>query len=294
MEANWDDLKVVLAVARTGSLTQAAEALGIDQSTCSRRLAAVEAGLGTILFQRSRAGLSVTETGEIAVSRAVEIERRMLRMAEELARGPDGPVGSVRLLGHPWMLERLAGGAARRLLETHPRLDLRLVPEPARAGVRAEPTLGLRFEQTPRDGEFAIRLCEVPYAFYRARDRAPETLPWVSVMEEEAAQLAHVKALERVRRKGERVRLGSGDNRVLMAAVRDGVGKGLLPVCLAERVPDLARLDPGPPDLIRVLHLHLHPDTVQTQRVQAVTRWLRETAEAAFGEPALAAGEAVP
>jgi DNA-binding transcriptional LysR family regulator len=91
------------------------------------------------------------------------------------------------------------------------------------------------------------------------------------------------------RRKGERVRFGSGDMRVLLAAIRAGVGKEL-PVCLAEREPGLARLDAGPPDLIRVLHLHLHPDNVQTQRVQAVTRWLREEVKAAFGEPGLAAG----
>ncbi len=44
-------------MSRTGSLTLAAEALGIDQSTCSRRLGAVEAGLGAILLLRSRSGL---------------------------------------------------------------------------------------------------------------------------------------------------------------------------------------------------------------------------------------------
>lgn len=293
MQANWDDLKVVLAVSRTGSLTLAAEALGIDQSTCSRRLSAIEAGLGVILFLRSRAGLSVTEAGEVVVARAVEIERRMVRMHEELARGPDGPVGLVRLVGNPWTLERLAGAPALALLDRHPRLDLRMIPYHPRASFRADPTLSLWFEQAPRDGEFAIKLGEVPYAFYRGRTHDRAVLPWVSFADEDSPALAHVKTLERVRRRGERVRLGSGDNRVLMAAIEAGVGKGLLPMCLAATNPALVRLDDGPPDLIRVLNLHLHPDTVQTQRVQAVTRWLRETVETAFGDPALAAGAAV-
>lgn len=290
MDASWDDLKVVLAVSRTGSLTLAAELLRIDQSTCSRRLGAIEAGLGTILFLRSRAGLSVTEAGEVVVARATEVERRLVRLAEDLSRGPDGPVGAVRLVGNPWTLERLAGGPARRLLEAHPRLDLRLIPHHPRVTSRSDPTMGIWFDQRPKDGEFAVRLGEVPYAFYRSRERQAGCLPWASFLDEDSPRLVHIKALERVQRKGERVRFASGDMRVLLEAVREGVGKALLPVCMAEREPGLVRLEPGPPELIRVLHLHLHPDTVQTRRVQAVTRWLREEVGAAFGGAALAAG----
>jgi DNA-binding transcriptional LysR family regulator len=148
--------------------------------------------------------------------------------------------------------------------------------------------MGIWFDQRPRDGEFAVRLGEVPYAFYRCRHYDPDSLPWASFLDEDSPRLVHVKALERTQRKGERVRLSSGDMRVVLAAVRAGVGKALLPICVAEEEPDLVRLDDGPPELIRVLHLHLHPDSVQTQRVQAVTRWLREEVERAFGAPYLA------
>lgn len=287
MQANWDDLKIVLAVARSGSMTLAAEVLGIDQSTCSRRLGAIEAGLGTILFLRSKGGMTATETGEMVITRAAEVERRMIRMTEDLARGPDGPVGVVRIVGNPWTLERLAGAPALRLLDAFPRLDLRLIPYHPRAAQRSDPTMSLWFEQPPRDFEFAVKLGEVPYAFYRSRERAADDLPWVAFSDEDSPRLAHVGALERVRRKGEKVRLGSGDNRVLMAAIAAGAGKGLLPVCLAATHPGLVRLEAGPPELVRILHLHLHPDAVQTQRVQAATRWLREAFEEAFGDPAI-------
>lgn len=283
MEANWDDLKVVLAVWRAGSLTLGAEALGIDQSTCSRRLSAIEAGLGFILFLRTRSGVSLTEAGEVVVRRASEIERRMALMDEELAQGPDGPAGTVRLLGPAWALDRLAGRAAQRLLAPHPKLELRLIPGRPATGFRADPSMGLWFEAAPRDGEFAIKLCEVPYAFYRAQGHDTDGLPWVSFGDEDASHMAHVRTLERVRRKRERVRLGSADERILLGAIGAGVGKGLLPMCLGAERPDLVRLDEGPPELVRVLHLHLHPDTVQTQRVQAVTRWLRETVPDLFG-----------
>lgn len=66
---DWDNLKVALAFSRTGSLTQASQVLGIDQSTAGRRLGALEADLGAILFVRSKTGFSLTDAGEAAVAR---------------------------------------------------------------------------------------------------------------------------------------------------------------------------------------------------------------------------------
>jgi len=57
---NWDDLKILLAVARAGSLSRAAVQLGLGQSTVSRRLSGLEATLGTKLFKRSKTGLVLT------------------------------------------------------------------------------------------------------------------------------------------------------------------------------------------------------------------------------------------
>ncbi len=282
---NWDDLKVVLAISRTGSMTLAAEVLGIDQSTCGRRLSALEAALGTILFLRSKTGMTLSESGESVLARAIEIERRVNRISEDIQSGPPGPTGVVRLIGNPWVLECLAGDPLARLLDAHPGLDLRMIPHHPRAAARTEATLSLWFEQPPRESEFAIKLGEVPYAFYTARGPDPAHLPWVSFHDEDSPRLAHLATLERVRRRGERLRLASGDNRVLMAAIAAGIGKGLLPMCMAARHPGLVRLEAGPPELVRILHLHLHPDSVQTHRVQATTRWLRECLEPVFGDP---------
>ena len=279
---NWDDLKVALAISRAGSLTRAAEMLGVDQSTCGRRLAALEAALGTVLFVRSKTGLTPTEAGESAIARALEVEARTTRLAEDLARGPDGPAGLVRLVGNAWTLQALAGHAATLLVE-NPRLDLRLLAAHPRAAVRQDATLGLWFEAAPRESEFAIKLTPVPYAAYARRDADPAALPWVGLFDEDASRLAPTRALERLRRRNERVRLTAADTMILLAAVRAGVGRALLPMCLAEPCPELARLPAEGPDLVRTLNLHLHPDTVQTARVQAVVRWLRGRAEAVFG-----------
>ena len=61
---DWNDLKLVLAIHRAGNLKGAAQVMKIDQSTAGRRLAALEANLGAILFVRARSGFSLTDAGE--------------------------------------------------------------------------------------------------------------------------------------------------------------------------------------------------------------------------------------
>src|ERR1044072_1899677 len=84
----WDDLRCVLAIARTGSLSGAARSLGVGHSTVFRRLNAIERRLGVTLFDRTREGYSVTASGELAVAsasameiEALAVERRMLDTA---------------------------------------------------------------------------------------------------------------------------------------------------------------------------------------------------------------------
>ena len=56
MNTSWDDHRFFLAIARAGSLTAAAKSLSVSQPTVSRRLEAMEKGLGVRLFTRTRKG----------------------------------------------------------------------------------------------------------------------------------------------------------------------------------------------------------------------------------------------
>ncbi len=73
---NWNDLKIILALHRTGSQTAAAQMLRLNQSTVGRRLNTIEADLGIILFTRSKAGFEATEAGDVVIRAAKEMERR--------------------------------------------------------------------------------------------------------------------------------------------------------------------------------------------------------------------------
>lgn len=284
MGANWDDLKVLLAIGRAGTLTGGAALLGIDQSTAGRRLAALEADLGAILFIRSKLGFTPTEAGQAAIARATEIEARATRMFDEVADAGKGPGGLVRLIGNPWTLVRLVETSLPALLRQHPCIDIRTIGGPLRRSLgRGEAALALWFEMPPDQTEFAIRLGEVPYAIYKPRGADPDRLGWVSFWDDEARHRAPTRWTERTRGTEERLVLTATDSTVLRAGIRGGVGKGLLPMCLAEGDPLIERVAPGaPPELTRVLHLHAHPDTIQIARIQATIAWLRESFARAF------------
>ncbi|MBY0330683.1 MAG: LysR family transcriptional regulator [Acetobacteraceae bacterium] len=142
MALSWDDLKVLLAISRAGSISGAAGLLGVDQSTAGRRLAALEAELGAILFVRSKAGLAPNEAGHAAIARAIEVEQRMLGMSEEVANADEGPVGLVRIYGNPWTVVRLVEVALPALLAQHPRLAIRTIGGPFSRSLARRPGAG--------------------------------------------------------------------------------------------------------------------------------------------------------
>jgi DNA-binding transcriptional LysR family regulator len=65
MNMEWDDLKHFLAVARSGSLTEAARSLKTSAATVGRRVAELEDRLGARLFERSQAGYTLSRTARV-------------------------------------------------------------------------------------------------------------------------------------------------------------------------------------------------------------------------------------
>ena len=96
---DWSHLKVALAVSRGGSLTSAAQLLGMDQTTAGRRLNALEDQLGVALFVRAKSGFLPTEQGQLVVERALKVEAEIDRMAEDIAASQAGafPLAASRV-----------------------------------------------------------------------------------------------------------------------------------------------------------------------------------------------------
>src|SRR5688500_5027473 len=94
---DWDDLRVALAVADTGSLAGAARALNVNHTTALRRLDALEARLNTRLFDRQRSGYLPTEAGELLAQEARAIAPRVADIERPLLGRDLRLTGSVRV-----------------------------------------------------------------------------------------------------------------------------------------------------------------------------------------------------
>src|SRR6266852_4240658 len=94
---NWDDIRFFLAVARTGLMTGGADALGVDQSTVSRRIAYLERKLDVKLFERHPTGYVLTSVGEALFHHAQRMDDELITM-ERYVVGQDRRLsGTIRV-----------------------------------------------------------------------------------------------------------------------------------------------------------------------------------------------------
>ena len=120
-------LRVVLEVARQGSFSAAASALGYTQSAVSRQVASMESAAGTALFERRARGVRATTAGELVVRRAARVLGEVDGVQLELAGLRDRLAGRLAVGAYPVAAAALVPRAIARLLDRHPALDVELL-----------------------------------------------------------------------------------------------------------------------------------------------------------------------
>lgn len=125
-DARWDDVRLFLAVQRHGSLGAAGARLGLDTSTVSRRLTALEEALGARLFERTRGGIVPTRAAEVVLPAAEAMEAAHGRFTRDASDVESGVEGVVRISAAPGMADAFVVPALARLRARHPRLRLEL------------------------------------------------------------------------------------------------------------------------------------------------------------------------
>ena len=129
-------LRVLVAVARHGSVTAAARALNYAQPSISHHIARLEAETGARLLQRAGRGVRLTDAGRLLAERAEEIIGRLDAAEAELAAHVGLREGRVRLAAFPSALGTIVPAAAAQLEVQTPGMDLMLT--------EAEPPEALR------------------------------------------------------------------------------------------------------------------------------------------------------
>src|SRR5271166_2116951 len=96
-DLDWDEFRLVKAIADSRSLAGAAERLGLNHSTVFRRLAALEAGVGARLFERSRAGYEPTAAGDEMIALANTMADSIVEFERRIAGRDVKPTGQLRV-----------------------------------------------------------------------------------------------------------------------------------------------------------------------------------------------------
>ena len=167
---NWDDVRIFLAIARSGQLIGASARLGLNHATVSRRLAALETALDTRLVDRLTTGCRLTASGQRFLAEAEHMEAAALAASGLATEKSADLSGTVRIgapdgFGVAFLAPRLHGLAA-----LHPRLRTELVPVPRAFSLsRREADLAVTVER-PREGRLvAAKLVDYALRLYASR-----------------------------------------------------------------------------------------------------------------------------
>lgn len=274
---NWDDYRLILAMARVRSVRGAADALGINHATVSRRLAALSDQLGGPLFERIAGGYQATPLGETLTAAAERMEGVALDAARQ-ARASDsrlaGPV-TVSIpdaIGHHLLLDTLAG-----IARDHPELQLavRLSYEFADLD-RSQADIVVRMTAQPDDHLVGRELFPIHTGFYATPDYLARTADidrvWItrSPVREDCPWLAHSPYSDA------RIGLSLSSLDLCHEAAARGMGMINGACYIADPDPRLTRLPGQSARPLAPLWVLTHPDLRHVPRIQTVMRTLTD------------------
>jgi len=234
-DADWEDIRVFIALARHGSLSGAARALSVNHATVARRMSSLQQTLGETLVQRRPNGYVLTAAGDRALAAANDMETA----AAALSRGGadhtrKGSVkGLVRISATPGMAQGFLVGRIAKLASLYAGLDIEIATDVRTVSLeRREADIALRFGR-PKDGDLIARhAVTFGYGFYgsaewRRRIKRGAALVMIG-FDEASAQIADAQWLARQFPRA-RVALRTDNQFAQAAAAEAGAGIALLP-----------------------------------------------------------------
>ncbi|MBC3910223.1 LysR family transcriptional regulator [Undibacterium umbellatum] len=291
-QTDWNLIRSFVAVVEHGSLTRAAEAMGLSQPTLSRQIAELESSLGAALFERVARGLKLTPTGE----NLVEPARYMMAAARSLgmaaATQNHDMHGTVRITASEMVSAFVLPALLRQLAQLHPEIQIELVASNQISNLlEREADIAIRMVRPAQSALIARHLTDWPIAIYAHRDYLAE-LP----SRPEHEQVTSLAMMQRFRWLGldQSEQFISGfraaglqidrsffdfrcDNYLVnWHALQQGLGVGITMRWLAERSPDLEQIlvEQDLPSL--PVWLTTHRELKSSKRIRTVFDFLAE------------------
>jgi DNA-binding transcriptional LysR family regulator len=276
-QIDWDDLRHFLALAQAGTFLGAARQIGVEHATISRRVSALEKGLGRKLVDRRGRRIILTADGEQIARHATLVAQQMAAI-EQLGRASATETrGHVRISAPPALSSVLLAKPVAAIRREHPGVEITLVGEKRLASLnRREADIAVRMSR-PEDGDYAItKLGEMAFHLYASKAYL-ETVPeaqWTFIGYDEGMNASPQQLRLFELAAGRPIAIRSSVLEFQAAAARLGGGVVLLPDFAVSGTDGLQRIEDEYP-LTREVWLVVHAEIKDVPAVRVVMEALK-------------------
>ena len=277
-KVNWDDLRLFLAVARSGSISSGARQLALQHSTVSRRMRKLEQDLGVRLFDKVSSGYVLTTEGEGLAQAASRMECEVIAVDGALSGKDLKPSGPLRVTAIDNMATTVLMPMFAGFAREYPEVTLHIMVSNSDVSLaQREADVAIRLTDTPPDTLIGKRVVTVSSAVYgsreyidRLRERGAKP-DWLGVecctfhkswTKQECGDGPHHFCVD--------------DTLLTLAALREGMGISILPCFMGDSEPGLLRYADPRPEWDLGLWILLHHDLKRTARVLAFRDYMAE------------------
>lgn len=279
-DLEWNDLAIILAIGRAGSLSGAARALGKTHSTIFRNITAIEEKTGVRFFDRFDTGYVPTDAGRIALDYAERVEGEIHALGLEVLGQDTKLSGRMRITCPEAFASDHMPGLAARFTRAHPEIQVDVSPGHGAVDLnKREAEVAIRATRKPPESAYGRRICAFRFALFAspeymdsAAERAVAEHPFCLI---EGSGNWLVPTVWKTKEEGERRAVfQSRASRAVQNAAAEGMGVTLLPCYVGDADPRLSRIS----DPIQTLDLDLwvltHADLRNTARIRAMMAFL--------------------
>ncbi|MEH6631068.1 MAG: LysR family transcriptional regulator [Halopseudomonas aestusnigri] len=284
----WRDLRTVLAVAKTGSLSAAARQLGISHPTVFRHVNQIEAKLEVKLFERNRDGYSPTPAGEEMVGLAEKFDRDLVVLERRLLGQELQPRGLVRITTTDTLLINFLSPIFAELQKSYPDIELEINCSNELVNLnRRDAEIAIRPSKNSPDNMVGRKISDLNVGIYgnvkghsylldetgTLKDfELLKKLNWIGPDE----SLAHLHIYKWLQHHELYPRVRTRHNSLLAVAdaVRNGGGVAVLPCFMAAIDSSLLALKSPLEDFDNELWILTHPDLRNVGRIRACMDFL--------------------
>lgn len=287
---NWDDLKYFLEVARTRTASTAARRLDVDYTTVSRRIRALEQGMGALLFEKSRnAGFVLTPEGQRLLSYAESLESTLQAACEQVSGTSLALSGHLRIGSTEGFGSYFVTAQMSRFQDRYPHISVDILPVPHFISLsRREADIAIALERPERGPYVCSRLCDYRLRLYATPEYLERSGP--VARREDLAGRAFVTYVDDLAFSPELLYLEDvipGATSHLRStsviaqyhAALQGRAMAILPCFIAGPDPRLVDVLPEQVQVTRQFWMYYREDLRKLKRIALAAEYLRECAE---------------